>query len=92
MKLNQSENKPGILRVVPGFANNFQSKSVDLSEQMLTNLYDTAGTTLPRDKLLELSQGTHAKLKFCRKKLRKLKKSYVASTTAQNGSSCMQVK
>ena len=73
MKLNQSENKPGILRVVPGFANNFQSKSVDLSEQMLTNLYDTARTTLPRDKLLELSQGTHAKLKFCRKKLRKLK-------------------
>ena len=66
-KLNQSENKPGILRVVPGFANNVQS--LDLSEQMLTNLYDTARTTLPRDKLLELCQGTYAKLKFCRKKL-----------------------
>ena len=40
-KLNQSENKPGILRVVPGLANNFKPKSLDLSEQMLTNLYDT---------------------------------------------------
>ena len=54
-KLNQSENKPGILRVVPGFANNFWPKSLDLSEQMLANLYDTAHTTLPHDKLLELS-------------------------------------
>ena len=31
-KLNQSENKPGILRVVPGFANNFRPKSLELSE------------------------------------------------------------
>ena len=53
-KLNQSENNPGILQVIPGFANNFQPKSLDLSEQMLTNLYDAAHTTLPCDKLLGL--------------------------------------
>ena len=62
-KLNQSENKLGILRVVLGFANNFQPKSLDLSEQMLTHFYDTVPTTLPRDKFLELSHETYAKLK-----------------------------
>ena len=56
--LNQTEKKPGILWVVPGFANNFRHKFLDLSEQMLTSLYDTAHTILPRDKLLELSQET----------------------------------
>ena len=50
-KLNQSENKPVILRVVPGFANNFRSKSLDFSEDMLTNLYDTAHNALPCEKL-----------------------------------------
>ena len=62
-KLNQSENKLGILRVVPGFANNFQPKSLDLSEQMLTDLYVTVPATLPRDKFLELSHETYAELK-----------------------------
>ena len=62
-KLNQSENKLGILRVVLGFANNFRPKSLDLSEQMLTHFYDTVPTTLPRDKFLELSHETYAKLK-----------------------------
>ena len=57
-KLNKLENKLGILRVVPGFANNFRPKSLDLSEQTLTNLHDTVRTTLPCDKLLELSQET----------------------------------
>ena len=90
-KLNQSENKPGILRVVPGYANNFRPKSLDLSEQMLTNLYDTANTTLPRDKLLELSQETYAKLKISREEAEKLKKKHMTSTTAQNGFSCVQV-
>ena len=42
--LNQTEKKPGIFRVVPGYANNFLHKFLDLSEQMLTNLYDTAHT------------------------------------------------
>ena len=73
-KLNQAQNKPGILRVVPGFANNLRPKSLDLSEQMLTNLYDTAHTTLPRDKLLELSQETYAKLKISQEEAEKIEK------------------
>ena len=51
------------MRVVPGFANNFQPKSVDLSEQMLTDLYVTVPATLPRDKFLNLSHETYAELK-----------------------------
>ena len=39
--LFQSENKSGILGVGPGFANNFRPRSLDLSEQMLKDLYDT---------------------------------------------------
>ena len=50
-KLNQSENKPVILWVVSGFANNFRPKSLDFSEDMLTNLYDTAHNALPCEKL-----------------------------------------
>ena len=49
------ENEPGILWVVPGFENNFQPKSLDLSDQMLTNFYDTVHTTLPRDKFVILN-------------------------------------
>ena len=62
------------MRVVPGFENKFRSKSLDLSEQMLTNLYDTAHTTLPRDNFLELSQETCAKLKISQEKAAKIEK------------------
>ena len=62
------------MRVVPGFANKFRSKSLDLYEQMLTNLYDTAQTTLPRDNFLELSQETYAKLKISQEKAAKIEK------------------
>ena len=62
------------MEVVPGFANNFRPKSLDLSEQMLTNLYDTVLTTLPRDKLLELSQETYAKLKISQEEAAKIEK------------------
>ena len=62
------------MRVVPGFANKFQPKSLDLSEQMLTNLYDTAHTTLPRDNFLELSQETYAKLKILQVEAAKIEK------------------
>ena len=72
--LNQTEKKPGILGVVPGFANNFRHKFLDLSEQMLTNLYDTARTILPRDKLLELSQETYAELKVLQEEAAKIEK------------------
>ena len=91
MKLNQWENQPGILGVARGFANNFRPKSLDLSKQMLTNLYDTVHTNLPRDELLELSQETYAKLRISQEEAANLKKKLVTSTTAQNGSSCMQV-
>ena len=64
------------MQVVPGFANNFRPKSLDLSEQMLTNLYDTVLTTLPRDKLLELSllESTYAKLKISQEEAAKIEK------------------
>ena len=90
MKLNQWENKPGILGVAPGFANNFRPKSLDLFEQMLISLYDTVHTNLPRDKLLELSQETYAKLRISQEEAVKLKKKLVTSTTAQNSSSCVE--
>ena len=73
-KLNQSQNKPGILQVVPGFANNFRPKSLDLSEQMLTNLFDAVHTTSPCDKLLELSQETYAKSKISQEEAAKIEK------------------
>ena len=62
------------MQVVPGFANNFRPKSLDLSEQMLTNLYDTPHTALRRDKLLELSQETYAKLKISQEEAAKIEK------------------
>ena len=64
------------MEVVPRFANNFRPKSLDLSEQMLTNLYDTVLTTLPRDKLLELSllESTYTKLKISQEEAAKIEK------------------
>ena len=62
------------MRVVPGFANNFRPKSLDLSKQMLTHLYDTAHTTLPCDNLLELSQETYAKLQISKEEAVKIEK------------------
>ena len=41
---------------------------------MLTNLYDTARTILPRDKLLELSQETYAELKVLQEEAAKIEK------------------
>ena len=58
---------------------------------MLTSLYDTVHTNLPRDELLELSQETYAKLRISQEEAAKLKKKLVTSTTAQNGPSCVQV-
>ena len=57
---------------------------------MLTSLYDTVHTNLPRDEL-ELSQETYAKLRISQEEAAKLKKKLVTSTTAQNGPSCVQV-
>ena len=41
---------------------------------MLTNLYDTVHTTSPRDKRLELSQETYAKLKLSQEEAAKIEK------------------
>ena len=62
--LNNSTKKPGILRILPAYVDQFRSKSSEMSKQVLTNLYDPENVNLNQEKLLELCKENYVKLKI----------------------------
>ena len=62
--LNNSIVKPGILHVLPKYANQFRPKSLNLSEYVLTELYNHENTDLSNNKLLKLCRETFSKIKI----------------------------
>ena len=62
--LNKSAVKPGILCVLSEYAKEFRPKSLDLSEHVLTELYEDKNSHLSEGSLLELCQKTFSNLKI----------------------------